>query len=137
MLVSEKITGISAYSSRGCSRPRFGSYTRSESSFTPLSSRKSFSLVRDKTKSSEFMCCFSVDLVTKKHKCFPGICEAAGGKTATPPFLVFAIAHVLSVSIKLLSVSIMLLDYSLGKLNNDTTTLANFGSLGLSSVSAS
>ena len=85
MLVSEKITCISAYSSRGCSRPRFVSYTGSESSFTSLSTRKSLSLVKDKTKISGSTCRFSVALVTKKHKYFPGICEVAGGKAATPP----------------------------------------------------
>ena len=36
MLVSEKIKCISACSCRGCSRPRFGSHTGSESSFTSL-----------------------------------------------------------------------------------------------------
>ena len=46
-----------------------------------------------------------------------------------------AIAHVLSVSIKSLSVSIMLLEYSLGKLNYDST-LPVSGFSGSSSVSA-
>ena len=83
-------------------------------------------------------------LVTKKHKYFPGICEAAGGKAATPPIpglcfqrismffysllksaanavlklmsAVIAIAHVLFVSMKSVSVSIMQFDYSFGKL---------------------
>ena len=85
MLVSEKITCISAYTYRGCSRPRFTSYTESESSFTSLSTRKSLSLVKDKSKISGSTCRFSVVLVTKKHKYFPGICEVAGGKAATPP----------------------------------------------------
>ena len=85
MLVSEKTTCISAYSFRGCSRPRFESYTGSESSFTSLSTRKSLNLVNDKTRFSGSTCRFSVALVTKKHKYFPGICDAAGGKAATPP----------------------------------------------------
>ena len=134
MLVSEKITCISACSSRGCNRPLFGSYTGSESSFTSLSTRKSLNLVKDKTRFSGSTCRFSVALVTKKHKYFPGICDAAGGKAATPlvPGLCFlrnsmflyslfksaadavlklisaviAIAHVLFVSIKLLFVNI-------------------------------
>ena len=85
MLVSEKITCISAYSSRGCSRPRFGSYIRSESSFTSLSTKTSLSLVKDKTKFSGTTCRFSVAPVTKKHKYFRGICDATEGKAATPP----------------------------------------------------
>ena len=128
MSVSAKITGISACSSLGCSRPRLGSYTGSDSSLTSLSRRKSHSLVRERTKSSGSTCCLSVALVTKKHKYLPGIWEAAGVKAATPPkpglcfhrnsmFLynllksaanavlkfmsaVMAIAHVLLVSIK-------------------------------------
>ena len=151
MLVSEKITCISAYNSRGCSRPRFGSYTGTESSFISLFKRKSLSLVKDKTKFSESTGRFSVALVFKKHKYFPGICEAAGGKAATPPIpglcfqrnsmisysllksaanavlklitAVIAIAHVLFVSIKLLSANIMLLEYSFGKIKYDSTTL--------------
>ena len=122
MLVSEKITCISTYSSR----PRFGSYTGSKSSFTSLSTSKSHSLVKDTAKFSGSTWRFS-----------------AGGKAATPPipglcfqgnsmFLysllksaanadlelmsaVIAMVHVLFVSIKLLSVNIMLLDYSFGK----------------------
>ena len=153
------------YNFRGCSRPLFGSYTGSESSFTSISTRKSLNLVRDKTRFSGSTCCFSVALVTKKHRYFPGICDAAGGKAATPPtpgrcfqrncmFLysllkfaanavlklmsaVIAIAHVLFVSIKLLSVSIMLLEYSFGKLKYDSTTLPMSGFLGSSPVSAS
>ena len=86
--------------------------------------------------SSGFTCCFSVGLVTKKHKYSPGVCEAAGGKAATPtiPGICFhknsmllysllksaanavlkvmsamkAIANELSVSIKSLSAGIML-----------------------------
>ena len=84
---------MSAYSSRGCSRPLFGSYTGSESSFTSLSTRMSLNLVEDKTRFSGYTCRFSVARVTKKHRYFPGICDAAGGKAATPPipvFLVFA-----------------------------------------------
>ena len=128
---------MSAYSSRGCSRPLFGSYTRSESSFTSLSTRKSLTLVKDKTRFSGSTCRFSVARVTKKHRFFPGICDAAGGKAATPPipglcfqrnsiFLyyllksaanavlklmsaVIAIAHVHFVSMKALSISIILL----------------------------
>ena len=142
---------MSAYSSRGCSRPLFGSYTGSESSFTSLSTRKSLNLVKDNTRFSESTCRLSVARVTKKHRYFPGICDAAGGKAATPPipglyfqrnsrFLfsllksaanavlklvsaVIAIAHILSVSVKSLSVSIMLLEYSFGKLKYDSTTL--------------
>ena len=165
MLVSEKITCISAYNSGGCSRPRFGSYTGSASSFTSLSTRKSLNLVKDKTSFSGSTCRFSVALVTKKHKYFPGICDAAGGKAATPPipglcfqrnsmFLyslskstantvlrlmsaVIAIANVLLVSIKSLSVNVMLLEYSFGKLKYDSTTLPMSGFLGSSPVSAS
>ena len=162
MLVSEKVTCISAYSFRGCSRPRFGSYSGIESSFTSLSTRKSLSLVKDKTKFSGSTCRFSV---TKKYKYFPGICEAARGKAATPPipglsfqrnsmFLysllksaanavlklmsaVIAIAHVLFASIKSLSVNIMLLEYSFGKLKYDSTTLPISGFLGSSPISDS
>ena len=165
MFVSENITCTSAYNSRGCSLPLFGSYTGSESSFTSISTRKSLSLVKDKTRFSGSTCCFSVALVTKKHKYFPGICDVAGGKAATPPipglcfqrnstFLysllkpaanavlkvmsaVIAIAHVLFVSMKSLSVSIMLLEYSFGKLKYDSTTLPMSGFLGSSPVSAS
>ena len=135
---------MSAYSSRGCSCPLFGSYTGSESSFTSLSTRKSLNLVKDKTRFSGSTCCFPVALVTKKHGFFPGICDVAGGKAATPPtpglcfqrnfmFLysllkseandvlklmsaVIPIAHVLFVSMKSLSVNIMLLEYSFFKL---------------------
>ena len=156
---------MSAYSSRGNSRPLFGSYTGSESSFTSLSTRKSFNLVKDKTRFSGSTCRFSVARVTKKHRYFPGICDAAGGKAATPPipglcfqgnsmFLysllksaanavlklmsaVIAIAHVLSVSMKALSVSIMLREYSFGKLKYDSTTLPMSGFFGSSPVSAS
>ena len=148
---------------RGCSRHRFGSYTGSDSSFTSLSTRKSLTLVKDRTKSSGSTCCFSVALVTKKHRYFPGICEAAGGKAATPPIpglcfhrnstfdysllksaanavlklvsSVIAIAHVLFVSIK--SVSIMLLEHLFGKLKYDSTALPVSGFLGSSPVSAS
>ena len=156
---------VNAYISRGCSRPRNGSYTGNESSFTSLSTSKSLSLVKDKTKSSGFACCFSVALVTKKHRYFPGSCIAAAGKAATPPitglcfhrnsmFLysllksaanavqklmsaVIAIANMLSASIKLLSVSFMLLDYSFGRLKHDSATLPMSGSLGSSPNSAS
>ena len=156
---------ISAYSSRGCSRPLFGSYTGSESSFTSLSTRKSLNLVKDKSRFSRSTCRFSATLVTKKHKYFPVICDAAGGKAATPPipglcfqtssiFLyslqksaanavlklmsaVIAIAHVLFVSIKSLSVKIMLLEYSFGKLKYDSTTLLMSVFVGSSSDSAS
>ena len=163
--MSEKILCISAYNSRGCSRPRFGSYTGSESSFTSLSTRKSLNLVKDKTRFSGSTCRFSVALVTKKHKYFPGIFDAAGGKADMPPtprfcfqrdsmFLysllksaanavlklmsaVIAIAHVLFVSMKSLSVNIMLLEHSFGKLKYDSTTLPISGFLGSSSFSAS
>ena len=165
MLVSEKITCISAHSSRGCNRPRFESYSGSESSFTSLSTRMSLSLVKDKTKFSGSTCRFSVAFVTKKHAYFPGICEAAGGKAATPPhpglcfqrnsmiliFLlksaakavlklmsdVIAIARVPFVSRKPLSAKIMLLEYSFGKLKYDSTTLPISGFLGSSPISAS
>ena len=100
---------------------------------------------------------FSFALVTKKHKYFPGICDAAGGKADTPPipglcfernsiFLlksaanavlkfmsaVIPIAHVLFVSIKLLSVNIILLEFSFGKLKYDSTTLPMSNFLGFS-----
>ena len=149
----------------GCSRPLFGSYTGSESSFTSLSKRKSLNLVKDKTKFSGSKCLFSIALVTKKHKYFPGICDAAGGKAATPPIpglcfqrnslllysllmsaanavlklmsAVVAIAHVLFVSMKSLSVSIMLLELSFVKLKYDSTTLPMSGFYGSSPISAS
>ena len=151
---------MSAYSSRGCSRPLFGSYTGSESQFT----RKTLNLVKDKTRFSGSTCRFSVARVTKKHRYFPGICDAAGGKAATTPtpglcfqrnsmFLYsllksaanavlklksaeIAIAYVLSVSMKSLSVSIMLLEYSFGMLKYDSTTLPMSGFFGSSPVSA-
>ena len=103
-------------------------------------------------------CRFSVALITKKHKYFPGIREAAGDKAATPPipglcfqknsmFLysllkssanavlklmsaMIAIAHVLFVSIKSLSVIIMQLEYSFGKLKYDSITHPMSGFLG-------
>ena len=156
---------MSAYSSRGCTRPQFGSYTGSESSSTSLSTRKSLNLVKDKTWFSGSTCRLSVARVTKKHRYFPGICDAAGGKAATPPipglcfqrnsmFLyslfksaanavlklmtaVIAIAHVLFVSMKSLSVNIILLKYSFGKLKYDSTTLPMSGFFGSSPVSAS
>ena len=165
MLVSEKITCISSCSSLGRSHPRFGSYTGSKSSFTSLSTSKSHNLVKDTTKFSGSTWRFSVALVTKKNKYLPGICEAAGGKAATPPiagfcfqgnsmflysFLksaanavlklitaVIAMAHVLFVSIKLLSVNIMLLDDSFGKLKYDSTTLPMSSFLGSWPFSAS
>ena len=86
MLLSEKITCISAYSSRGCSRLRFGSYIGSESSFTSLSTMITLILVKDKTRFSGSTRCFSVDLVIKWHRYFSSICDAARGKAATPPF---------------------------------------------------
>ena len=156
---------MSAYSSRGCSRPLFGSYTGRENSFTSLSTRKSLNLVKDKKRFSGSTYRFSVARVTKKHRYFPGISDAAGGKAATPPipgfcfqrnsmFLysllksaanavlklmsaVIAIAHVLFVSMISLSVSIMLLEYSFGKLKYDSTTLPMSGFVGSSPVSAS
>ena len=156
---------MSVYSSRGCSRPLFGSYTGSESSFTSLSTRKSLNLVKDKTRFSGSMCRFSVARITKKHRYFPGICDAAGGKAATPPipglcfqrksmFLysllksaahavlklisaVIAIAHVLFVSMKSLSVNFMLLEYSFGRLKYDSTTLPMSGFFGSSLFSVS
>ena len=85
MLVSEKITCISAYSSQGCSRTLFRSHAGNKSSFTPLSTKNSPILFRNKTESLWSTCCFSVALVTKKHKYFPGFCEAADGKTAISP----------------------------------------------------
>ena len=143
--------------------PRMQSSSGSESSFTSISTRKSLNLVKDKTRFSGSTCCFSVALATKKHRYFPGICDAAGGKAATPPipglcfhrismFLysllksvanavpklmsaVIAIAHVLFVSIKSLSVSIMLPEYSFGKLKYDSTTLPMSGFLSSSPVS--
>ena len=101
--------------------------------------------------------------ITKKHKNFPGICDATGGKAATPPIpglsfqrnsmllyslsksaanaalklmsAVIAIAHVLFVSIKSLSVNITL-PVNI-RLKNDSTTLPMSGFLGSSPVSAS
>ena len=126
--------------------------------------RKSLSLVKDKTRFSGSTCCFSVSLVTKKHRYIPGIGDATGGKAATPPirslcfqknsvFLyillksaakavlklmsaVIAIEHVLFVSIKSLSVKIMLLEYSFGRLKYYSTTLLMSGFLGSSPISA-
>ena len=69
MLVSEKITSISAYSSRGCSRPRFGSCTGSESSFTPLSTKKSLSLSGTEPNLQGLHAAFT----------------SPGGKAGTPP----------------------------------------------------
>ena len=120
---------------------------------------------KDKTRFSGSTYRFSVALVTKKHKYFTGICDAAGGKAATPPipglcfqmssmFLysllksaanavlklmpaVIAIAHVLFVNMKSLIVSIMLLEYSFGKLKYDSTTLPMSGFLESSPVFAS
>ena len=156
---------MSAYSSRECSRPLFGSYTGSKNSFTSLSTRKSLNLVKGKTRFSGSTCRFSVARVTKKHKYFPGTCDTARGKAATPPipglcfqrnfmfsysFLksaanavlklmsaVIAIAHILSVSMKSLSVSIMLLEYSFRNLKYVSTTLPMSGFFGSSPVSAS
>ena len=163
ILVSANITCVSAYSSHGCSRLLFRFYFGSESSFTSLSTRKSLNLGKEKTRFSGSTCRFSVTLVTKKHKYFPGFLDAAGGNAATPyiPGLCFqrnfmflysllksaanavlklmsaviAIAHVLFVSIKF--VNIMLLEYSFGKLKYDSTTLPMSGFLGSSPVSAS
>ena len=109
--------------------------------------------------------CFSVALVTKKHRYFPGICDAAGDKAATSPipglcfqrnsmFLysltkfaayavlklmsaVIAIAHVQFVGIKPLSVKIMLLEYSFGKLKFDSSIRPMSGLSGSSPISAS
>ena len=155
ILVSEKITCISAYISRGCSRPLFGSYTGSESSFTYLSIRKSLSLVKDKTRFSGSTCRFSVALVTRKHKNFPGICDTAGGKAATPhiPGLFFQRNSIFLYSLLKSAANAhvccdcyrtcyfceheMLLEYSFGKLKYDSTTLSMSGFLGSSPVSAS
>ena len=124
------------------------------------STRKSLNLFKDKTRFSGSTCRFSVALVIKKHKYFPGICDAAGGKAVTPHIpglrfqrnsfvksaanavlklmsVVIDIAHVLFVSMKSLSVNILLLEYSFGKLKYDSTTLPMFGFLGSSLVSAS
>ena len=108
MLVSEKIMCISAYSSRGCSCPRFGSYTGSESSFTSLSARRSLSLVKDKTRFSGPTCCFSVALVTKKHKYFPGISDAAVSRLQSLLFLVFASKGILCFCILFYNLLLML-----------------------------
>ena len=87
---------------------------------------------------SGFTCCLSVALVTRKHIYLPGICDATGCSTIIPPtpglsfhknsiFLysllksaasavlklssaVIAIAHVRSVSMKLLSVTTTLFE---------------------------
>ena len=156
---------MSAYSSRGCSRPLFGSYRGSESSFTSLSTRKSLNLVKDRTRFSGSTCRFSVARVTKKHRYFPVSVTPPEARLLRPPtpglffhrnsmFLysllksaanavlklmsaVIANAHVLFVSMKSLSVSIMLLEYSFVKLKFDSTTLPMPGFLGSSPVSAS
>ena len=145
MLVSENITCTSAYNSRGCSLPLILDRTleaKAPSRPFPQGSPSASSKTRLGFLGST--CCFSVALVTRKHKYFPGICDTAGGKAATPPipglcfqrnstFLysllksaasavlklmsaVIATAHVLFVSMKSLSVSIMLLEYSFGKI---------------------
>ena len=84
MLVPEKITCISVNIPvdavvLGCV------VYRKREFFHLLFTKKSLSLVKDRTKSSESTCSFSVALATKKHRYFPGNCEAARGKAATPP----------------------------------------------------
>ena len=64
-----------------------------EREVTPLSKRKILSRVKANTKLSGFSSYLSVAFVTKKHKYFPGICDAIG---ATLSFLL----HQASVSIK-------------------------------------
>ena len=108
MLVSEKITCISAYSSRGCSRPRFGSNNGSESSFTSFPQG-------------------SLSVSSKRRPSFPG------PHTASP----IAIAHIPFVRIKSLSVNNILLEYSFGKLKYDSTTLPMSGFLGSLPIFAS
>ena len=158
MLISGKITCVSGSSSRGCSRPQFQWSTGSESSFASVFTRKYRSLARNRVNSSESTCCYSVALVAKKHKYFPGNCEADGGKAATPPipclwfhkismfsysFLmspanavlklmssVIVFAYVLVERRKSLSVSIMMLEYSFAKVKYDCTTLPMSGCLG-------
>ena len=131
MSVSENITCTNAYNSLGCSFPLLGSYTGNEREVTPLSTKKSLSRVKANTKLFGSTCCLSVALVTRKHKYFPGICDATGGSAIIPPtpglcfhknkiFLysllksaasavlkltsaVIAMAHVRSVSMKSLS----------------------------------
>ena len=131
MSVSENITSTRAYSSLGCNFLLLGSQTGKERELTFLSTRKSLIRVKASTKFSGFTCCLSVALVTRKHKYFPGICDATGGSAIIPPtpnlhknsiFLYslfksaasavlkltsafIAIAHVSSVSMKSLSVT--------------------------------
>ena len=106
---------------------------------------------KDKIRFCWSTCCFSVALIIKKHRYFPGICDAARGRALTTPIpglcfqwnsmffytllksaanavlnfmsAVIAIAHVLFVSIKSLSLNFMLLEYSFGKLKYDSTFL--------------
>ena len=85
MSVSENITCTSAYNSLGCSFPLLGSYTGNEREVTPLATRKSLSRVKANTKLSGFTCCLSVAFVTKKHKYFPGICDATGAALSSLP----------------------------------------------------
>ena len=136
MSVSENITCTRAHNSLGCSFPLLGSYTGNEREVTPLSTRKFLSRVKAKLSGST--CCLSVALVTRKHKYFPGICDATGGSAIIPPTpglcfhknsmllysllksaalavlkltsAVIAIAHARSVSIKSLSVMTILFE---------------------------
>ena len=138
MPVSENITCKRAYNSLGCSFPLLVSYTGYEREVTSLSTRKSLSRDKANTKLSGSTCCLSVALVTRKHKYFPGICDATGGSAIIPPTprlcfhknsmllysllksaasavlkltsAVIAIPHVPSVSMKSLSVMTILFE---------------------------
>ena len=114
--------------------------------FTPLSTRKSVNLVRDKAKLSASKCCSAAALVTRKRKYFSDFSYSVRDKAATPPkaslcfhkntrFLyaqkiatgavlklisaLMAVAHVLFSSRKSLSVCVMLPECPLGKLKYD------------------
>ena len=148
MSVSENIICTSAYNSLGCSFPLLGSYTGNEREVTPLSTKKSLSRVKANTKLFGSTCCLSVALVTRKHKYFPGICDATGSSAIIPPtpglcfhknsmFLysllksaasavlkltsaVIAIAHLHSVSMKSLSVMTILFEKWFGRSKYDS-----------------
>ena len=162
MLVSEKVTCFSAYTSRGCSRPRFESYIGGESSFTSLSqgsllvsSRSKLSL-RDPhaaslspssprsigtflvlAKPPEARLLQLLFLVHRNSTFLYSLLKSAANAVLKLMSAVIAIAHILFVSIKSLSVIIMLLKYPIAKLKYDSTTLPMSGFLGSSPVSAS
>ena len=128
--------------------------------FFSLSTRKSLSLVKERSKSSGSTCCFSVALVIlswylrsrRRRGCYTSYSwsllpqnsmflysrlKSAANTVLKLMSAVIAIAHVLFVSIKSLSVGIMPLEYSFGKLKYDYTTLPMSGFLEFLLVSPS